>query len=65
LKQALKDMPNPQKARIPKHVVRFAESDPMPCDEDSDSDEDIPEDTAATIIDSAQYDYPLPPVVNS
>jgi hypothetical protein len=65
LKQALKDMPNPQKARLPKPIARFAEADPMPSDEDSASDEDIAEDVDATIIDSAQYDYPLPPMVNS
>jgi hypothetical protein len=43
LKQALKDMTNPQKARLPKPVVRFAEADPMPSDQDSDSDKGITE----------------------
>jgi uncharacterized DUF497 family protein len=54
LKQAIKDIMNPQKARLAKHGVRFAEADVMPSDEDRGSDDENEEDTESTIVDSAQ-----------
>jgi hypothetical protein len=64
LKQAINDIPNSQKECLPKHVVHFAEADAMPSDEDSASEDEITEETEETLIDSAQFDYLLPPMAN-
>jgi hypothetical protein len=65
LKQAIKDIQNPQKARLSKPVVRFVEADTMPSDEDSASEDETIGDTEATLIESAQFNYPLPCMANS
>jgi hypothetical protein len=60
LKEAIKSRTVPQQARLPNPVAQFAEAD-IPSDEDSDSEQFPSENHEDPEIDTASFDYPLPP----
>jgi hypothetical protein len=64
LKEAIRSRPVPQQARLPKLVARFAEAE-IPSDEDSDSEQLLYEHHKYPEIDTASFDYPIPPMYNS